>query len=124
MMKIFNYKIELFLIYFSYFVPMLHFLLNAGREIHFFYKATILILALVIFIILLKGVLFNDYVILRGFFGGHAFCLSLPIAIYYFSIEQKEGFLYDISMVLWLFVVNIIFFRAVLDARKREEKSQ
>jgi len=124
MMKIFNYKIELFLIYFSYLVPMLHFLLNSGREIHFLYKAIISTLALLIFVILLKGVLFDDYVILRGIFWGHVFCLSLPIAIYYFCIERKGDFLYDISMVLWLFIVNIIFFRAVLDARKREEKSQ
>ena len=103
---------------------MLHFLLNSGRDIHFLYKATISILALLVFVILLKGVLLNDYVILRGIFWGHAFCLSLPIAIYYFCIERKEDFLYDISMVLWLFIVNIIFLRAVLDARKRGKKSQ
>lgn len=125
MVKLFNYKIELILIYFSYFIPMIHFLLDNEREIYSFYKIIILTLALLVLVVLVKGVLLNDYVILRRIFWGHLFCLSLPIAIYYFAFE-RQGSLYDISVVLWLFVVNIILFRALLDAggKKREEKSR
>ena len=115
MVKLFGYKIELILIYFSYFVPMIHFLLDDGRGIYSLYKIVVLMLALVVFIMVIKGVLLNDYVILRRIFWGHVFCLSLPIAIYYFCFE-RQGYLYDISVVLWLFIVNIIFFRALLDA--------
>ena len=124
MVKLFGYKIELILIYFSYFVPMIHFLLNDGRGIYSLYKIVVLMLALVVFIMVIKGVFLNDYVILRRIFWGHVFCLSLPIAIYYFGFE-RQGYLYDISVVLWLFIVNVILFRALLDAgNKREEKSR
>ena len=81
MVKLFNYKIELILIYFSYFIPMVHFLLDNGRGICSFYKIIILTLALLVLVVLVKGVLLNDYVILRRIFWGHLFCLSLPIAI-------------------------------------------
>ena len=118
MVKLFNYKIELILIYFSYFIPMIHFLLDNEREIYSFYKIIILTLALLVLVVLVKGVLLNDYVILRRIFWGHLFCLSLPIAIYYFAFE-RQGSLYDISVVLWLFVVNIILFRALLDADRQ-----
>lgn len=121
MVKLFNYKIELILIYFSYFIPMVHFLLDNGREIYSFYKIIILMLALLVLVVLVKGVLLNDYVILRRIFWGHLFCLSLPIAIYYFAFE-RQGSLYDISVVLWLFVVNIILFRALLDAGVKKER--
>lgn len=124
-MKLFNYKIELILIYFSYFIPMVHFLLNDGGGIYYLYKIVILMLALVILIMVIKGVFLNDYVILRRIFWGHVFCLSFPIALYYFCFE-RQGYLYDTSFVLWLFIVNIILFRALFDAgiNKREEKSR
>ena len=59
--------------------------------------------------------------LLRRIFWNHLFCLLLPIAIYYFAFE-RQGSLYDISVVLWLFVVNIIFFRALLDAGVKKER--
>ena len=115
MVKLFGYKIDLILIYFSYFVPMIHFLLNDGKGIYSLYKIVVLMLALVVFIMVIKGVFLNDYVILRRIFWGHVFCLSLLIVIYYFGFE-RQGYLYDISVVLWLFIVNVILFWALFDA--------
>lgn len=87
------------------------------------FEILILILALVIFIMVIKAVLLNDPIMLRRIFWGHIFCLSLPIAVYYFCFE-RQGDLYDVSVFLWLLIVNIILFRALLDAKTKERKEQ